>query len=105
MTERSRFAALVYSYHEGHQQFCPLLEQYTSVMKTTLDAAIAKANGEGKPMSSIPLFNSPGLAEAMEIRLSGPDHEWVPRSDKDAAAKIFRSVKSPDGSAMDFVIP
>src|ERR1700722_5170551 len=45
--------ALVYSYHDGRQHFCPVVERYGSGMKQTLDVAIVQANKDNKPLSSI----------------------------------------------------
>ena len=98
--------AMVYSYDNGHATFCPAVERYTPDTKTTLDNAVAQANRDGKPLSSIALFSSPEvILDGMEVKLSGAGHDWVPRSDKDEAAKILNSVKAPDGSVVDFVIP
>ena len=97
--------AMVYSYDNGHQMFCPAVERYTSDTKTTLDNAIAQAVRDGKPLTSISVFNSPETMDGMEVKLSGSGNEWISRSDKDKAAKVLSSVKAPDGSAVDSVIP
>lgn len=97
--------AMVYSYDDGRRQFCPIVEQYTPEMKKSLDDAIAQAYRYEKPLSSISLFNSLETAGGIEVKLSGPGHDWVRRSDLPEAAKIFASIKAPDGSAVDFVIP
>ncbi|HEX4054575.1 MAG TPA: hypothetical protein VHX86_09950 [Tepidisphaeraceae bacterium] len=97
--------AMVYSFDSGRQQFCPLVEQYTPEMKKSLDDAIAEADRDGRPLSSISLFNSPETADGIEVKPSGPSHAWVRRSDLPEAANIFGSIKAPDGSAVDFVIP
>jgi hypothetical protein len=97
--------AMVYSYDNGRHEFCPLLQRYTSDMKESLDDAAAQAVREGKPLSSIPLFSSPAALDGIEVKAAGPGHEWVSRGDADEASKVLNSVKSPDGSAVDFVIP
>jgi hypothetical protein len=97
--------AMVYSYDHGSRLFCPAVERYTPEAKKTLDEAIAEADREEKPLSSISLFNSPATLDELEVKLSGPGREWVSRADKDEAAKVLNSIKSPDGSAVDSVIP
>jgi hypothetical protein len=97
--------ALVFSYANGSKTFCPVLEQYDSDMKKMLDDAVADANREGKPLSSIALFNSPGTGNRMQVKLSGSGHKWVSKSNLPEAAKMFGAVQAPDGSAVDSVIP
>ena len=97
--------ALVFSYHNGRQTFCPVVERYAAEKKKVLDDAIADAQHEGKPLSSIALFKEPALENGMEVKPSNSDHEWVSRSDRDESAKILGSIKAQDGSAVDSVIP
>jgi hypothetical protein len=97
--------AMVYSYDNGSRTFCPAVERYNPDMKLALDEAVAQAKHQGKPLSSISLFNLPDTLDAMEVKLTGPGHDWVSRNDRDETAKILGSIKAPDGSAVDFVIP
>jgi hypothetical protein len=97
--------AMVCSYDNGRRQFCPFVQQYKPDMKETLDELIAQANRGGKPLSSIGLFGSPELMDGIEIKASGPGHDWVSRSNKEQASKILNGIKSPDGSAVEFVVP
>jgi hypothetical protein len=97
--------AMVYSYDNGRKQFCPFVQRYTTQVKKTLDDAIALAIRDGKPLSSIELFKSPMAIDAVEVKASCSDGDWVPGSDKERAGKIISAIKAPDGSAVDFVIP
>jgi hypothetical protein len=97
--------AMVYSYDNGRYQFCPFVQRYTSDIKKTLDDAIAQALIAGKPLASVGLFNAPTALDGTEVKESASDGDWIPTSDKKDAAKIINSIKSPDGSAVDFVIP
>ena len=97
--------AMVYSYDNGRHEFCPLLQRYNSDMKESLEEATAEALRDGKPLSSVSLFSSPAALGGIEVKASGPGHDWVSRSDGDQASKVLNSIKSPDGSAVDFVIP
>jgi hypothetical protein len=97
--------AMVYSYDHGHRTFCPFVERYDSTMKRQLDDAVAEAKRAGKPLSSVSLFNAPGTEAHEEIKLSGSGHQWVSRGKVNDAAKVLGSIKSPDGSDVDLVIP
>ncbi|MGD0461708.1 MAG: hypothetical protein ABSB74_04390 [Tepidisphaeraceae bacterium] len=97
--------AMVYSYDNGRKLFCPFVQRYTSDMKKSLDDAVAQAMYDGKPLSSIALFNPRTASDGIEVKASGPGNDWVSRSDVDQAAKVLGSIRAPDGSAVDFVIP
>ncbi len=99
--------AVVFTYDNEHKTFCPIVERYNTDIKKRLDDAIAQANREGKPLSSIALFNAPGTGFEMEVKLAGPGHKWVSRGDMTAAAKVFSDpqAQAPDGSAIDMAIP
>ncbi len=97
--------ALVYSYDNGQKQFCPTVERYSPEMEKKMDDAVIQANRDGMPLSSISLFNSPGTLNEMEIKRAGTDDDWVSRGDRDSSWKVLSSIKAPDGSAVDLVIP
>ena len=97
--------ALVYSYNNGHKTFCPVVERYDSDMKKRLDDAVAQANRDSKPLSSIALFGSRELLSGMEVKQAGPGHNWVSRNNVPEATKIFSAVQAPDGSDVDAVVP
>jgi hypothetical protein len=97
--------AMVYSYANGKKTFCPFLVRYDDGMKKKLDAEISQANQQGKPLSSISLFNAPGTDLQEEIKLPGPGHRWVSRGNVDQAAKVLGAATAPDGSDSDLVIP
>ncbi len=97
--------ALVYTYENGHKTFCPVLERYNSAMKKELDEAISAANHDGKPLSSISIFNAPGTVYQMDVKLAGSGHEWVSRGNMTQSNKVFEAVQAPDGSTVDLAIP
>jgi hypothetical protein len=79
--------AMVYSYDGGRHQFCPYLQRFTKDAKKRLDDAVADAATQGKPPSSVSLFNDKGiLTYGLEIKLPGPGHPWVPRLGTQGAA-------------------
>jgi hypothetical protein len=99
--------ALVFTYSNGGKSFCPIVERYNASIKKQLDNSIAQATRDGKPLSSIGLFNSPGTAFQMEVKLTGSGHEWVSRGNIPAATKVFSDpqAEAPDGSTVDMAIP
>jgi hypothetical protein len=97
--------AMVYSYDNGSKKFCGYLMRYTSEVKNKLDAAVAQAQADGKPLSSITLFSSRDVGmNGVEIKLPGQTN-WVPRSHTQDAIKVLDQLKSPDGTDMDLLMP
>jgi hypothetical protein len=97
--------AILYSYDNGSKRFCPYLMQYQPSMKKALDDAVAQANHDGKPLSSISLFNSQAAAASTEVKICGPGHKWVPSTDYTNASQVFATATAPDGSAVDLIYP
>jgi hypothetical protein len=97
--------AMVYSYDGGSKKFCAYVERYTTETRKQLDAAVAQAQADSKPLSSITLFSSRDVGmSGVEVKLPG-DANWVSRANAAEAMKVLDQIKSPDGSEMDMLMP
>jgi len=98
--------AVVYSYDGGHEQFCAFLQRYTQDAKKRIDDAVADAARQGKPPSTVALFNDLGIFRSgLEIKLPGAGHPWVPSQGPDATAVMNEVLKDhTNDPTLDMVI-
>lgn len=92
--------ALVFTYAGGSKNFVVCLMRHGEKGRKKLADAIIKAEKESKPASSIDLFSDMSL---QEVKACGPNHPWVRRTDP--KAQTIMTIRSPDGSPVDMLIP
>jgi hypothetical protein len=92
--------AMVFNYDNGHKTFIVCLMRHTTKGQTRINGAIEKAGKDNLPLSSIALFDDRSL---QEVKLPGAGNPWMRRTHPEAMAVM--AIKSPDGSAVDMMIP
>src|SRR5258708_1499691 len=92
--------ALVFSYAGGSQHFVVCLLRHTEKGQQKLAQAIAAAQNNSKPVSSIGLFNDMSI---QEVKACGHNHPWIRRTDPKAQSVM--TIRSPDGTPVDMLIP
>jgi hypothetical protein len=98
---KSAVRAFVFSYDGGSKTFILALMRYTVKGQKILNDAIARAQEKHQPLSSLELtFDA---ANHQEVKAPGAGNPWVPRTSN--AGKAILTIQSPDGSAVDTVIP
>jgi hypothetical protein len=98
--------AMIYSYDHGNKTFCAYLFRYTTSAKKRLDTAIAAAASQGKPPSSVDLFNDRELnLTGVEVKLPGPGHKWVLKGTVDGGNTMNDGLAVHADDSSDLVIP
>jgi hypothetical protein len=92
--------AMVFLYAGGAKNFIVCLIRNTPDGQVALQKAIDQAKSHNQPITSILQFNDTSL---QEVKLAGAGHPWVRRSS--AEARQVLTLRSPDGSALDMLIP
>jgi hypothetical protein len=95
--------AVIYSYDHGNKTFCAYLMRHSAADKKRIDDAVADAARQGKPPSSVGLFEDKGIANDMEIRQPGPSHPWVAVQGPDAQGVEDAVLKDHDDGTLDIV--
>ena len=93
--------AMVYAYDGGAKKFVPYLMRYNQKGQKSLGDAVA--NAESKNLSLWTLVRAFDADSIQEIKVPGPDHQWVPRSS--AVGKAILAGQTPDGSPADMYFP
>jgi hypothetical protein len=96
--------AMVFTYDNGSKEYVAFEMRYTDEWKKKLDAVCAQVVKDGKPLSSVPDFNSVELSQdGWEVKAPGPNHSWVPRNGPKASDVLNQP--SPDGSPREADVP
>lgn len=91
--------AEVYSYDKGAKRFCAYEAKYTDRAKTRLEAALADAQKNNQPPSSVNLYHDRTfITQGMLVKAPGQGN-WI--SMADPAANSICSIHAPDGTAVD----
>jgi hypothetical protein len=91
--------AQVYSYDNGTKEFCAYESKYTPKAKKRLEAALAEAQKNNQPPSSVSLYHDRTfISQGMLVKAPGSTN-WVPMADPQANS--ICSIHSPDGTAVD----
>lgn len=94
--------ASIFSYDNGSKKFCAYLMEYRPEAKKQLDDAIADAARDGKPASSVTLFQDRTFREhGLMVKKPGAGNPWIAWDDP-KANQVF-AIHSPDGSEPDEV--
>jgi hypothetical protein len=93
--------ARVYSYNDGQGTFIAYLERFPPASHKLLEDAYANAQASGGPLVTVTQLMAAEIRSGhTEVKLPGPGHEWLPRS------QLPRSqIKSPDGSDFTLFLP
>jgi hypothetical protein len=96
---RTAVFAQVFSYDNGSKKYCAYESKFTDKAKERLEAALAEAQKNNQPPSSVSLYRDRTFM-SQEILVKQPGSEkWIPMADPQANSVC--SVHSPDGSAVD----
>lgn len=101
---KTAVGAQIYTYQDGKKQFCGYLTKFAPDAKAQLDAALAEARSNGQPPGSVALYrNHDFMNRSVLVKAPGPNNPWL--ASDDPRAQTVRSVHSPDGSALDILLP
>jgi hypothetical protein len=94
--------AEIYNYDNGGKEFCAYLAKYTPAAKARLEQALADAQKNGQPPSSVALYQDPSfIGQGTLVKKPGTGNSWVPMSDP--RSNDVRAVHAPDGTVVDQV--
>jgi len=96
---RTAVFAEIYTYDNGAKKFCAYEAKYTPKAKKRLEAALADAQKNNQPPSTVSLYHDRSfITEGMLVKAPGSS-DWVSMADPQANSVC--SIHSPDGTAVD----
>jgi hypothetical protein len=100
---KQAYRAVIYSCQNGKTQFCAYLMRHEAGDKKKLDDAVAQAAQQGKPPSSVGLFENKQILGEMEIKAPGPGHSWEPLSSQAGTDEINSVLANHNDGTLDIV--
>ena len=95
--------AIVFSYANGSKQFCGYLLRYSPAVRKSIMDAVAAGAAHPPALSPYAIAYGMNFVTTSEVKAAGSSEPWVPStSDK---GRTVMSVKSPDSSELDSVVP
>jgi len=95
--------AVIYSYADGKTDFCGYLMRFGPDVRKSLDAAIAGGAKANPPVRPHVIAYGIEFGTRAEVKSPGKNGGWIAMT-SDKAAPVLQ-MKSPDGSALDSVLP
>ncbi len=91
-------------YRRGYSGYVAYEQRFKADIKKKLDDAVAEAAKQGKPPSSVALFNSAEVGlYGTEVKQANSSSPWVTRL-SDAGNKVM-DVRNSDGSLVEMLVP